>query len=192
MRRFAQGLAAAAAVMGSVPASADDVTVAKVPAKHRRAWCRQTFTVAMGERAARRVYAGTRDVPRRGLRVLGYIEMCARTPRDRALIRRYDHRQARLHAARVVASRVTWAGPVVASWFDDGGGTACGIHATYGFATLLGIPCGATITMRGPSGTAVIATREDSGPYVAGRTFDLNPALKAALGCPDLCEVYWH
>jgi hypothetical protein len=83
-------------------------------------------------------------------------------------------------------------GPVVASWFDDAGGTACGIHAAYGFATLLPIPCGAHVLMRGPSGVVVDAVREDSGPYIAGRTFDLSPSLRDALGCGGLCEVWWR
>ena len=39
--------------------------------------------------------------------------------------------------------------------------------------------------------STVTATMSDHGPYVAGRTFDLNAALKAALGCSDLCVVRW-
>jgi hypothetical protein len=86
---------------------------------------------------------------------------------------------------------VAWDGPVTASWYYDGGSTACGFHAIYGFASLF-LPCGAHITMRGPNGRPVQAVMQDHGPYVAGRTFDLNPSLKAALGCGDLCSVYYH
>jgi hypothetical protein len=85
--------------------------------------------------------------------------------------------------------RLRWNGPVTASWYDDAGETACGFHARYGFASLF-LPCGARIRMRGPAGT-VIAVNQDRGPYVPGRTFDLNPGLKRALGCSDLCAVTW-
>jgi len=78
----------------------------------------------------------------------------------------------------------------LASWYDDAGQTACGFHSRYGFASLF-LPCGARVLMRGPGGS-VIATMQDHGPYVGGRTFDLNPGLRAVLGCPDLCTVQWR
>jgi rare lipoprotein A (peptidoglycan hydrolase) len=33
---------------------------------------------------------------------------------------------------------------------------------------------------------------DDRGPYVSGRTFDLNVNLRDAIGCPDLCDVTWQ
>lgn len=127
----------------------------------------------------------------RGLRTLGYIERCQRNPAMTRVVRDFDHAQQQAWWSRRHPPP-PMNGPVLASWFDDSGSTACGIHASLGFATLMSIPCGATIRMRGPSGVVVTATREDSGPYVSGRTFDLNPGLKAALGCGDLCDVMWR
>lgn len=81
-------------------------------------------------------------------------------------------------------------GPVLASWYyDQGLPTGCGFHATYGIATLLpGVPCGGKVRICHNS-SCVIATRDDSGPYVSGRTFDLDPVTRNALGCGGLCEV---
>lgn len=175
-----------------IPATsaARDAAPRQAPAHHRRG-CQRLFSVQMGERAANAIYRGARTVTPRNLRLLGYLERCQRNPRAQGFVRSYDRRRGAEHAARRYVAAHPWNGPVVASWFDDSGGTACGIHATYGFATLLNIPCGATITMRGPGGT-ITATREDSGPYISGRTFDLNPALRDALGCGGLCDVYWR
>jgi hypothetical protein len=50
--------------------------------------------------------------------------------------------------------------------------------------------CGTRVRFRHGRNT-VTATMSDHGPYVSGRTFDLNAALKAALACSDLCTVRW-
>jgi hypothetical protein len=83
-------------------------------------------------------------------------------------------------------------GPVVASYYDLTGTGACGAPAQdgYQFASLI-LPCGARIVICNGS-TCVTATMNDRGPYVAGRTFDLNVALKNALGCGGLCDVTWR
>ena len=80
----------------------------------------------------------------------------------------------------------------VASYYDLGGDGACGVPAQegYRFASLI-LPCGAQIVICNGS-TCVTATMADHGPYVAGRTFDLNVALKDALGCGGLCDVTWR
>lgn len=79
----------------------------------------------------------------------------------------------------------------LASWYFDAGQTASGRHYTYGFASLMfGSEWGLPIRFRHGANT-VTATMSDHGPYIAGRTFDLNAALKAALGCSDLCTVRW-
>jgi hypothetical protein len=101
--------------------------------------------------------------------------------RQNEVKRHHHHRRHHRHP---------WQG-ATASWYYDAGQTACGFHATYGFASLI-LPCGARVEMRGPGGRVVEATMQDHGPYVAGRTFDLNPSLKAALGCGDLCYVRWR
>jgi len=80
-----------------------------------------------------------------------------------------------------------------ASWFDDAGGTACGSHLANGFAHLpeTGWACGTRVEFC-YAGRCVVGEREDSGPYVEGRLFDLTPGLKAALSCSDLCHLHWR
>jgi rare lipoprotein A (peptidoglycan hydrolase) len=41
------------------------------------------------------------------------------------------------------------------------------------------------------AGRTVVATVEDRGPFVYSRLFDLNPALRRVLACPDLCVVQY-
>jgi hypothetical protein len=79
----------------------------------------------------------------------------------------------------------------VASWYDDSGTTASGRHYTYGYASLLfGSDWGHAV--RFCYQRCVIGRLDDHGPYVTGRLFDLNPQLKEALGCPDLCTLRWR
>ena len=78
------------------------------------------------------------------------------------------------------------------SWYYDAGATASGRHYRYGFASLrYGSEWGKHVRfcyrMRCTTGRL-----DDHGPYIAGRTFDLNPALKQALGCSDLCAVHFR
>jgi hypothetical protein len=68
----------------------------------------------------------------------------------------------------------------IASWYYDGGNTACGFHAFYGVANT-SLPCGTKVTFRHGS-REVTATVDDRGPYVGGRTWDLNQNTAAALG----------
>jgi hypothetical protein len=81
----------------------------------------------------------------------------------------------------------------VASWYAEHGAGACGlgpdVQSGYRFASLI-LRCGTQIRIcyRG----CVVATMADHGPYVSGRTFDLNVGLRAAIGCPDLCVVRWR
>jgi hypothetical protein len=70
--------------------------------------------------------------------------------------------------------------PVTVSWYEDGGTTACGFHATYGVANRT-LPCGTRVRLsRG--GHTVTATVDDSGPYVYGRDYDLDQTTAGALG----------
>lgn len=93
-----------------------------------------------------------------------------------------------VHVAPVPAMH----GPVIASYYNLSGIGSCGVPAQsgYAFASLF-LPCGARVLMCHGT-TCVTATMDDHGPYVAGRTFDLNVALKDTLGCPDLCNVTWR
>jgi hypothetical protein len=67
----------------------------------------------------------------------------------------------------------------VASWYNDGGSTACGFHAYYGVANR-NLPCGTKVTLLN-GGRVVTATVDDRGPYVGGRDWDLNQNTAAAL-----------
>jgi hypothetical protein len=67
-----------------------------------------------------------------------------------------------------------------ASWYNDGGNTACGFHARYGVANRT-LPCGTTVAFR-YNRRSVTATVDDRGPFVGGRDWDLNQNTAAALG----------
>jgi rare lipoprotein A len=75
-----------------------------------------------------------------------------------------------------------------ASWYNDGGNTACGFHAHYGVANRTA-PCGATVALR-YNGRSVTATVDDRGPYVGGRDWDLNQNTAAALGFGGVGTVW--
>jgi hypothetical protein len=78
--------------------------------------------------------------------------------------------------------------PTVASWYEDAGNTACGFHAEYGVANK-SLPCGTKITFRNGA-SSVTATVDDRGPYVYGRTYDLNQNTAAALHFAGVGTVY--
>jgi hypothetical protein len=77
-------------------------------------------------------------------------------------------------------SQVTILRESVASWYSDGGTTACGFHAGLGVANRT-LPCGTRVTFR-YGGRTVVATVDDRGPFVGGRDWDLNQNTAAALG----------
>jgi hypothetical protein len=87
------------------------------------------------------------------------------------------------HAALLTAYQ-----PSGASWYDDGGGTACGFHATMGVAHKT-LPCGTHVTFR-YGGHTVTAVVDDRGPFVAGRDWDLNQNTAAALGFGGVDTVW--
>lgn len=68
----------------------------------------------------------------------------------------------------------------LASWYYDGGQTACGFHAYYGVANKY-LPCGTRVSFSS-GGRTVTAVVDDRGPYVGGREWDLNQNTAAALG----------
>ncbi len=78
------------------------------------------------------------------------------------------------------AGRLTVYQQSVASWYYDGGATACGFSALYGVANR-SLPCGSRIEFRLGS-REVTAVVDDRGPYVGGRDWDLNQNTAAALG----------
>jgi rare lipoprotein A len=97
-------------------------------------------------------------------------------------------RSLRVRFAGDRSNRGTWTGagsvtglvPRVASWYNDGGSTACGFHAHFGVANRT-LPCGTRVTFA-YGGRSVVATVDDRGPYVGGRDYDLNQNTAGALG----------
>jgi hypothetical protein len=75
-----------------------------------------------------------------------------------------------------------------ASWYDDGGGTACGFHAAMGVANKT-LPCGTHVTFS-YNGRTVTAVVDDRGPFVDGRDWDLNQNTAAALGFGGVDTVW--
>jgi rare lipoprotein A len=94
----------------------------------------------------------------------------------------------RLRAASATAGRIVSLAPTVASWYYDAGNTACGFHATYGVANKT-LPCGTRVTLS-YGGRTVVATVDDRGPYVYGRSFDLNQNTARYLGMWGVGTVF--
>ena len=76
----------------------------------------------------------------------------------------------------------------VASWYDDGGNTACGFHAGLGVANRT-LPCGTKVAFHYGTRT-VTAVVDDRGPYVGDREWDLNQNTAAALGFAGVGTVW--
>jgi hypothetical protein len=80
-----------------------------------------------------------------------------------------------------------------ASYYIEHGTGACGVgdvQIGYRFASLI-LRCGTRVRFcRGRS--CATAAMSDHGPYVAGRTFDLNANLRSALQCAGLCWVQYR
>jgi hypothetical protein len=78
----------------------------------------------------------------------------------------------------------------LASWYEDSETLACARAADGLGVASLTVPCGRRVRLcyRG----CVTATVDDHGPYITGRVFDLGPAVKARIRCPDLCHLTWR
>jgi rare lipoprotein A len=90
--------------------------------------------------------------------------------------------------AAALAGTVTAYRQTLASWYDDGGTTACGFHAGLGVANR-SLPCGTRVHFR-YGGRSVTAVVDDRGPYVGGREWDLNQNTAAALGFAGVGTVW--
>ncbi len=76
-----------------------------------------------------------------------------------------------------------------ASWYrDDGLKTACGFRAKFGVAHRT-LPCGTKVTFWHDHHT-IVATVDDRGPYVTGRTWDLDERSAKALRVPGVSPVW--
>jgi rare lipoprotein A len=91
-------------------------------------------------------------------------------------------------SASAPAGKIVGLQPTVASWYDDAGNTACGFHSTYGVANKT-LPCGTKVTLS-YGGRTVVATVDDRGPYVYGRSFDLNQNTARYLGMWGVAQVF--
>jgi rare lipoprotein A len=102
--------------------------------------------------------------------------------------------RVRFGGDRANAGSVTSAGEMtvynqsVASWYEDGGSTACGFHAGLGVANR-SLPCGTKVKFR-YGGRTVNAVVDDRGPFVGGRDWDLNQNTAAALGFQGVGTVW--
>jgi hypothetical protein len=108
---------------------------------------------------------------------LGAERLRVRFPGDRA------NASTSAHAGVLTVYQET-----VASWYEDGGDTACGFHATDGVANK-SLPCGTKVRFM-LGGRTVVATVDDRGPFVAGRTWDLNQNTAAALGVSGVATLW--
>jgi rare lipoprotein A len=108
------------------------------------------------------------------------------TGRHRLRVLFSGNRRAR--HAKAGAGTLTVFTPAVASWYEDGGNTACGFHAYYGVANKV-LPCGTKVTFD-HNGRTVTATVDDRGPFVAGRDWDLNQNTAGALGFGGVDTVW--
>jgi rare lipoprotein A len=92
--------------------------------------------------------------------------------------------------ASASAGTVTVYQPAIASWYYDAGlATGCGFNARYGVANKT-LPCGTKVQFR-YGGRTVMATVDDRGPYVYGRTWDLGQSTRAALGFDGGVGTVW-
>jgi rare lipoprotein A (peptidoglycan hydrolase) len=148
------------------------------------AGCFEVFTAQQTVNYAARIFSGTRTVTTPQRQHLHWMEYCQRYVGARAWVQHYDALLAQRHHRRVEAPSI-W---VLASWYTDGTGTACGFDAYYGVANK-DLPCGTHVTFRNGNAT-VTAIVDDRGPYVGDRVYDLNQNVMSALGfmC-GVCEI---
>ena len=103
---------------------------------------------------------------------------------------KHAHHRKHHHHIKRQALRVVQMTPTVASWYYDEGDTACGFHAEYGIANKT-LPCGTKVTLR-YGGRSVTATVDDRGPFIYGRSYDLDQRTASALGMWGVATVYSH
>jgi rare lipoprotein A len=170
----------------------------RVPATERDVVAGRSVTVAgqlLPGRGGRHVAVqalvahGWRTLARSRTGRRGGFAVSVRTPRagERHLRVRFagDRENSRTTAG---AGGLSLLEPVLASWYEDGGSTACGFHAVDGVANRT-LPCGTKVRIS-HGGHTVTATVDDRGPYVDGREYDLNQNTAAALGFAGVGIVY--
>jgi len=82
---------------------------------------------------------------------------------------------------------------VNASWYNDRSGrTASGMRRHYGVAHK-SLPFGTTVCISNPAnGRSVEAVVTDRGPFVRGRTLDVNQNVARALGFSGTARLNFH
>lgn len=141
----------------------------------------KSFTIDMFRRAAITAYAGIRIPSSLDRAHLQRFLRCARRPGDKPVDHQIWSRSIKANYLRRNPPMET----TEVSWYSDAGATASGEHYTYGFAACgdgLCVPMGTQIEFCRPAGHCIVGTRDDSGPYIGGRGFDLNQDLAAYLG----------
>lgn len=80
-----------------------------------------------------------------------------------------------------------------ASWYNDRSGrTASGMHKHFGVAHKT-LPFGTKVCIHNPSnGRSVEAVVTDRGPFVRGRTIDVNQNVARALGFSGTAHLNYH
>jgi rare lipoprotein A (peptidoglycan hydrolase) len=171
--RFLLGAASAVAALGTVSASGSP------------SGCSRVFTVAETEHAIDRDFRGARNVTASQTAAYRHMIRCQRFAYNRPKLRRYLAATVRAWRVR----RYNAANPIqyaTASWYYDQGSTACGFHARYGVASPDVAYIGPWICGRHVEfyfdGRSVIATVDDAGPFIAGRSWDLGESTAGALG----------
>jgi rare lipoprotein A (peptidoglycan hydrolase) len=100
------------------------------------------------------------------------------------------HRRA---ASQASAPASGWRSAVASYYSTAGTSGGCGMaNGPFTFASLI-VPCGSQVQFcRG--GACVTGTRTDSGPYIAGRSFDLSTEMASALGFTSagVASVKWR
>jgi len=116
------------------------------------------------------------------------LPACCHQHADRA---QQERRRKRPPPASTPAPATPPMSYAVASWYyDTAGQTACGYHAVYGVASPY-LACG-TRVMFSYHGRSITAVVDDRGPFVAGRSWDLNQTLAQALGFSGVDTVAYH
>lgn len=156
------------------------------PVTHKRPGCAKLFTVKMAQRAINATFHGTKNVTKKERQHLDHIAQCQRNENARPFVHWYRRRAWRAWNARCHPPFYQ----SLASWYNDGGATACGYHEQFGVAHK-SLPCGTHVTFK-LNGHKVNAVVDDRGPYVGAREWDLNQNTAAALGFGGVGVVWYH
>ena len=110
--------------------------------------------------------------------------------REHKLVRSMRRRRGGAHATTAASG---WSSALASYYSTDGTSGGCGMaNGPATFAALI-VPCGSRVQFC-RAGACVSGTRTDSGPYVAGRSFDLSTEMASALGfaAAGVARVSWR